>query len=175
MEQDQKIYLQRLLYVHYEHKDLNEFAEFAEAFGLVESQAQEDRIYYHGYGRDPIAYIASKSKEGEEPRFRGPGFLARAKHDFDKACKIKGASLQSTGDRPGGGQLVVIRDPNGFEVDILWDVEEKPVAAEQAFRSHANGQTAYNGAFVKQRKGTHSLANIDLRLWLRNPSQNLKD
>ncbi|MCJ1477423.1 hypothetical protein MMC13_006094 [Lambiella insularis] len=151
MDESQKICISRLLYVHYEHADLHEWAIFAEAFGLVESKAQDDRIYYHGYGRDPIVYIASQSKPGEEPRFRGPGLLARTKEDFDKACKVTGASREDISDRPGGGQMVVLRDPNGFDVEILWDVKDKPVEAEEATRSHVNGQTAYNGAFVKQR------------------------
>jgi hypothetical protein len=118
---ENKIIIDHLAYVHYEHKDLKTFSKFAKDFGLVESPASDDSdiFYFHGYGKDPITYIASHSNVNTEPNFRGPGFVVRTKEDFDKACKLPGAVIQKTSNRPSGGELVLVPDPNGFHVEIV--------------------------------------------------------
>jgi hypothetical protein len=149
-----KINLQRLVFVHYEHADLEKFDAFAADFGLVKAKADDDSIYYQGYGCDPVCYIASRPKQGEKPRFRGPGFMARSQADFDNACKLEGAVVQDISNRPGGGQMVVVRDPNGFEVNIIWATKDKPVTVQEASSSCNGASAAYNGAVEKNRIGT---------------------
>ena len=150
-----KINLQRLVYSHYEHADLERFDVFAKDFGLVKAGEDQDSIYYQGYGRDPICYIASRPRPGQEPKFRGPGLLARTQTDFENACQLEGAVVHDISQRPGGGQMVVVPDLNGFAVSILWAVEEKPVTAREASSSR-NGETANNGALEKRRIGMSS-------------------
>ena len=149
-----KIYVDHLAYVHYEHSDLDSFKEFAKDFGLVETPMEHNDgiLYFHGYGKDPISYIASPCAPQTKPKFRGAGFAARTREDFYRACGLPGATIQETHNRPGGGSLVSILDPNGFIVDIVWGQQEKAVTAEDA-SSSINHAVAMNGAIEKQRLG----------------------
>ncbi|KAJ5140749.1 glyoxalase family protein [Penicillium atrosanguineum] len=124
-----KIRLARLAYVHYEHQDLEKFKQFAGDFGLIEAQSTNDVVYYRGYGQDPFAYI-----------------------DYDNACALPGATIRNASERPGGGHLVVVKDPNGYEMEVCWGQTENSVASCPL--SSAIGEPApMNGSFDKPRKG----------------------
>jgi catechol 2,3-dioxygenase-like lactoylglutathione lyase family enzyme len=157
MTAGKKITVDHLAYVHYEHDNLDAFRHFAKDFGLVETHSinTDTILYFHGYGKDPITYIASRCVPGVKPKFKGAGFVARTKQDFDKACRLPGATIRDASNRPGGGQVVLIRDPNGYSIEIVWGQQEKPVTAKDA-SSSTNNVLAMNGAIEKQRLGTHS-------------------
>ncbi|KAJ5117215.1 uncharacterized protein N7443_003122 [Penicillium atrosanguineum] len=147
-----KIRLARLAYVHYEHQDLEKFKQFAGDFGLIEAQSTNDVVYYRGYGQDPFAYIGSRSKDGAPNAFKGAGFVAKTRQDYDNACALPGATIRNASERPGGGHLVVVKDPNGYEMEVCWGQTENSVASCPL--SSAIGEPApMNGSFDKPRKG----------------------
>jgi hypothetical protein len=160
----QKINVQRLAYVHYEHADFAKWDQFAEDFGLVKGVTDEQgNVYYHGYGKDLYCYIATPVKPDQKHDFKAAGFVAKSKHDFDIACKFPGATIHDISRRPGGGEMVEIIDPNGYGVQIIWGMQEKAITVEEA-TSSITGETAVNGVIEKNRKG-----NV-LSLILRPPS-----
>jgi hypothetical protein len=153
----EKIQLLRLSYVHYEHVDFEQFRQFAKDFGFVEALVEKDEIYYRGYGRDPVVYIATRAPGGSPRAFKGAGFVAKTRCDFDKACQIPGAVVKDTSNRPGGGHLVIIPDPNNYSVEIVWGQEENPTP--KTGTSLIVGEPEpYNGAIGKQRRGNRDLA-----------------
>jgi hypothetical protein len=152
MSSPSKIQLARLAYVHYEHEDLDAFREFAKDFGLIEAQVRDDQIFYRGYGKDPIVYIASRAKTGRSKAFKGACFVAKSLHDYELALRVEGATVIDTHGRPGGGLLVVIKDPNGYDMGVWWGLEENSVASGP-LSSAIGDPTPVNGSMEKQRKG----------------------
>ena len=148
-----KIQLIRLSHVIYEHPSIETFRKFATDFGFVEAGVNEkDRsIYYRGYGEDPYLYIARPVQGTERKRFVGAGFVAKTVEDFTKASKVEGAEIVDLNDRPGGGKSVVLHDPNGFEMVVVWD--QRPRTPPSQGVSSLVGQPTVNGAIDKRRKG----------------------
>jgi hypothetical protein len=154
MATDSRIQLTRLSYVIYEHPSIDTFRKFATDFGFVEAgtNTKDGSIYYRGYGEDPYLYIARPAQGNGRKRFIGAGFAAKAADDFEKASKLEGAEMADMNDRPGGGKSVVLHDPNGFEMVVVWD--QQPRTPPSHGVSSLVGQPTVNGAIDKRRKGT---------------------
>lgn len=154
MATDSRIHLTRLSYVIYEHPSIETFQEFAKDFGFVETgtDKQDGSIYYRGYGEDPYIYVAKPAQGDGRKRFVGAGFVAGTAEDFAKASNMDGAKLVDMNDRPGGGKSVVLHDPNGFEMVIVWDQQSRTPPPHGV--SSLVGQPTVNGALDKRRKGT---------------------
>ncbi|KAJ6438748.1 Glyoxalase/fosfomycin resistance/dioxygenase [Purpureocillium lavendulum] len=146
-----RIILNRLSYVIYEHPDIEKFRSFAKDFGLIEVGEADGLYFYRGYGQDAYIYVAAAAAPGSVKRFVGAGFVAQSADDFNLACQISGAEMLGAAGRPGGGQLVQLRDPNGYVVQIAWGQEQRTVPAHGT--SSCVGQPPMNGALDKNRKG----------------------
>ena len=146
------VHLSRLSYVVYEHPSLKDFRDFAQDFGLTETTggSQDSEIYFRGYGVDPFLYVARQAT-GSTKRFIGAGFAAESADDFDKAAAIEGSQRVDRTDAPGGGQAVVLKDPNGFEMVVVsgQKVQDAPDTGVSALQ----GRPPVNGAVEKRRKG----------------------
>ena len=153
MATDSRIRLSRLSCVIYEHPSTDDFRKFAQDFGLVDAGTSNDgeETYYRGYGEDPYLYISRPASEPGKKRFIGAGFAAASAEDFAKAAAMEGAKKRTLDDRPGGGQSVTLRDPNGFEMVVLWGQERRRVPGRGV--SSLVGQPDVNGALQKRRKG----------------------
>lgn len=147
-----KINIVRLSYVHYAHTDLSTFRKFAQDFGFEETSVDADQVFYRGYGNDPITYIASQAPEGSGNQFKGVGFTARSREDFERACRFPGAKVRDASHRPGGGSLVVLSDPNGFPVEVVWDAKEQELPRATVSLA-VDEPLLTNGAVDKHRKG----------------------
>lgn len=155
-----KVVLSRPSYTIYEHSDLGQFRRFASDFGLEEIQTIEGNIFFKGYGKDPYVYIARQASPSNDAKFIGGAFCARTKEDFEAASQIEGARSVDISSWPGGGKMVVLNDPNGFEMRVVWGQQEQ-VLPEHGV-SVLSGRPAMNGALDhdKYRKGLfgHQLA-----------------
>jgi hypothetical protein len=66
---------------------------------------------------------------------------------------MHGAVPKDVFKRPGGGQLVIFSDVNGYPFEIVWGQTPKSITADAA-SSSINNETVYNGAIDKKRAGT---------------------
>lgn len=151
MAYNDKIALTRLSHVVYQHEDLNKFKAFAKDFGLEEADTQPDEnlVFFRGYGLDQYVYIAAQAPAGESKKFVGAGFVARSREDFARACRLPGAEVVAL---PGKGSLVKIRDPNGYEMRILYGQQGQSLPTKGISVVHG-GRPTLNGAIDKHRKG----------------------
>lgn len=148
-----KVQLVRLGHVYFEHLDLATFTKFAEDFGFIAEKKTKDAVYFRGYGRDPVVYIATQSKDGRA-KYNGPAFVARDQHEFDKACKIEGAIKSELTEVPGGGMLCTIARPNGTLMHVVYGQKERPFNPSDPPPSATHEvQGPYNGPFEKRRYG----------------------
>ena len=154
MPNNSQIRLTRLSYVTYEHPSIDKFRAFAHDFGFIEAgkNDKDGSVFYRGYGQDPYLYVARPAPSGARKRFIGAGFAAESENDLVKASKLESAETMDLSDRPGGGKCVVIHDPNGFEMVVLWGQETRspPIKGVSALV----GEPPVNGAINKSRKGT---------------------
>jgi hypothetical protein len=149
-----KIQLQRLSHVYLAHPDLEEFHRFALDFGFQVARRDADAIYYRGYGRDPCCYVAQQSADGQK-HFNGAAYVANSSADFDRTCRLEGASEVTESAAPGGGKMVSLRSPSGTQIHVVWGVQERDgaeVRVESATELHKGG---YNTALEKTRKGMY--------------------
>ena len=149
-----KVNLSRLSHVIYEHPDLDVFRSFARDFGLEEVPdcGEKDSALFRGYGKDPYVYIAHHAASEGSKAFVGSAFCARSEQDFETARRIEGAKLVDISSRPGGGKMVVLSDPNNYELRVLFGQKEQALPA-QGVSVCTGGRPVVNGALDKHRKG----------------------
>ncbi|WP_435417917.1 VOC family protein [Parerythrobacter aurantius] len=106
----------RLAYIRFEKPDLARQLRFLEDFGMSIARQSDSDLYMRGCGVDPFVYHARK---GPKSRFVGVGFVVESHDDFERASRAAGASAILAEAGPGGGQKVILTDPNGFEVELI--------------------------------------------------------
>lgn len=95
---------------------------FLEDFGLIRLSCEGKETFYRGTGALPYAYI---ERRAARPAFVGAGFLAKSRADLGcLADAVKG--LVEPLDRPGGGEVVRLRDPHGFVVEVAHGLAPVP-------------------------------------------------
>ena len=142
---DSKIQLLRLAHVHYQHPNLAQANAFLLDFGFEMVEKSEHKIFYCGYGRDPYCYVAEQSPTGER-LFAGGALVVCSRQELEKAARLPGASPVQKADGPGGGECVVLHDPNGMTLKLLHGQQETDVTVNLP-------ETTYNTSQDKHRLG----------------------
>jgi hypothetical protein len=156
-----KIQLSRVSHVYYSHPDLQEFDKFAKDFGLVEDSRADGRIFYRGYGRDPVAYVASQSMS-DTKTFEGGAWVALTAEDFAKATCLPGAVTSDLTGIPGGGRCATITAPGGSIIHIIHGQQDRGPDFE-ASKVRNENLGPYNTSFKKDRKGKCCKCDLKIR------------
>lgn len=106
----------RLAYLVFERPDIERAKVFLEDFGLITAQQSADTVYLRAAEAAPFCYVL---RQGEEARFAGLAFDVEARSDLEKLSRIAGASPIEKLATPGGGEVVRLRDPSGFAVEVV--------------------------------------------------------
>jgi catechol 2,3-dioxygenase-like lactoylglutathione lyase family enzyme len=102
-------------FIRFSAPDLQAMRVFLLDFGLTEIGAQPDGVLrMRAMGSAPVVH----ETELGQPGFRAIGFRASSLADLDLLAAQSGARVEDN-DRPGGGKLVRLTDPNGFLVEIV--------------------------------------------------------
>lgn len=123
-EPDTKVKLLRLANVHYLHPNLNKAHQFLLDFGMMVVEKTDTKIYYRGYGIDPYVYVAEQHPE-KGRAFGGGAFVVESYSELEKAIKIRGAGPIQRAEGPGGGHMVILKDPNGMSIKLLYGQQER--------------------------------------------------
>lgn len=104
-----------LAYLHVGRPDLAKAAAFLTDFGLVQTAASSECLYFRGTGAQPFIYKVTRTRKscfiGFGLSVDDPAGLAALAAKF--AVEIK----QNTD--PGGGAMLSLADPDGHRIDIL--------------------------------------------------------
>jgi catechol 2,3-dioxygenase-like lactoylglutathione lyase family enzyme len=100
--------------------DLDVAERFLVDFGLTISARTDRAIYARGTDSPHHVYIAEKG----DPRFLGFAYYAASRDDLDRLAKEPGASAVEPINEPGGGMRVRLREPNGYEIEVVYGIEE---------------------------------------------------
>ena len=104
--------------------DLDVAEEFLTDFGMVRAARTPNALYMRG--TDPAHHIHVTEKG--DPGFIGLAFYARNMDDLKKLAKLPGSSGIETIDEPGGGKRVRLREPNGYQIEVVHGIKKlKPI------------------------------------------------
>ncbi len=95
--------------------DLDKQEEFLTAFGMVRADRTKTALYMRG--TDPPHHI--HVTELGEPKYVGIALHAGSMEDLEKISRVPGASKIEDIDEPGGGKRVRLKDPDGFQVEVI--------------------------------------------------------
>jgi hypothetical protein len=102
--------------------DLDQQEEFLLNFGMVRVDRTRNALYMRG--TDPAHHIHVTHLG--EPRFIGFAYYAATEDDLERVSKVEGASEVETLDEPGGGKRVRLREPNGYQIEVVHGIQTLP-------------------------------------------------
>jgi catechol 2,3-dioxygenase-like lactoylglutathione lyase family enzyme len=107
------IRIEDIAHVRYAAPDLAAMRAFLEDFGM---RVFEDagRLYGRGSDGRPFLHVT----EPGEPAFRGLGLRAASVADLEALARAEGVAVEDLAE-PGGGKVVRLRDPDGFQVEVV--------------------------------------------------------
>ncbi|AUW59299.1 glyoxalase [Sphingobium sp. SCG-1] len=102
-----------IAHVRFAAPDLNLMERFVSDFGMQPFR-DADVLYAHGLGPAPYLHMTEKGNS----RFVALGLLAPTVDSLHGLSEREGAAV-TTVDRPGGGFVVTLTDPDGFLVEVI--------------------------------------------------------
>lgn len=145
-----ELIVSELAYVRMQAPDLELGQEFLDAFGLQPVARTEDALYMRGTDAGPYCHVLTLG----EPRFVGAAFILESEEDLQAATNIPEASGIEPNDEPGGGQRVRLKDPNGFDIELLYGIECLPeLEVAQYPINTALGRQRHDGALYRRPEG----------------------
>jgi catechol 2,3-dioxygenase-like lactoylglutathione lyase family enzyme len=99
--------------------DLDAMEEFLTHFGMARSARTPNALYMRG--SDPAHHLHVTEKG--DPRFVGFAYSAASEEDLHRVARVPGASPVEPIDEPGGGQRVRLREPNGYQIEVVYGIE----------------------------------------------------
>ena len=102
--------------------DLDAQEEFLTHFGMVRADRTKNALYMRG--TDPAHHIHVTEKG--DPGFIGIAYYAASEEDLHKVARVPGASGVEDIDEPGGGKRVRLKEPNGYQIEVVWGIQQLP-------------------------------------------------
>lgn len=125
-----------ILYVRFALPDLEKQQQFLEDFGLA-TYVSNGALYGRGTDPSPFVYAAEPLADGRvEPEWLGVGFEASSAEGLERIAAIDGVPVEKN-DRPGGGRIARLTDPNGRAVEVVHGFE-RPAPLEPPTRQPLN-------------------------------------
>jgi catechol 2,3-dioxygenase-like lactoylglutathione lyase family enzyme len=106
-------------YVRFAAPDVEEALQFLADFGLTVSARENGRTYLRVAGEAHHTYVLSEGP----PQFLGFGLKVADRADLEELTRSPLGSEMEKMDEPGGGERVVLTDPDGYRVEIVHGIE----------------------------------------------------
>jgi catechol 2,3-dioxygenase-like lactoylglutathione lyase family enzyme len=108
--------------------DLDLAEEFLTHFGMLKVERTPTALYMRGTDAAHHIHVTEKG----EPGFVGLAYHAASMDDLKRVAKAPGASGVEPIDEPGGGKRVRLREPNGYQIEVLYGMKKlKPVPVKR--------------------------------------------
>src|SRR5689334_10214302 len=102
--------------------DLDVAEEFLTRFGMTRAERTNNALYMRG--TDPAHHIHVTEKG--DPKFIGLAYYAPSEDALKELTKAPGASGVETIDEPGGGKRVRLKEPNGYQIEVVHGMAQLP-------------------------------------------------
>jgi len=100
--------------------DLDAAEEFLTNFGMVRAERTPSALYMRGTDPAHHIHVTEKGDAG----FVGFAYHAASLDDLKRVSKAPGASAVESIDEPGGGKRVRLKEPNGYQIEVLYGVKK---------------------------------------------------
>jgi catechol 2,3-dioxygenase-like lactoylglutathione lyase family enzyme len=114
-----------LAWLEFEKPDLEAAERFLTDFGFTVADRTPETLLLRGRWAGPACLVVHR---GPGSRFAGAAFAAAARGDLDRLARAAGGTVTAR----SGGHVVVLRDPSGFPVRVVYGVPEFPALPERA-------------------------------------------
>jgi catechol 2,3-dioxygenase-like lactoylglutathione lyase family enzyme len=115
---------QELVHLIFERSHTEPAARFLQDFGLHVAHQTERALYFRAAGPTPYCYRVEKAARD---RFVGFGLRVGSDAELEAVAALPGAGPIESSAHPGGGKVVVLRDPSGFVIEVVFG--QAPVQA----------------------------------------------
>ena len=105
--------------------DLDVAEEFLTHFGMIRAARTPTALYMRGTDPRHHIHVTEKGDSG----FIGFAYLAASEDDLHRVAKAPGASAVESMDEPGGGKRVRLREPNGYQMEVVHGIADLPAIA----------------------------------------------
>ncbi len=102
--------------------DLDQAEEFLTNFGLVRAERTKNALYMRGTDPEHHIHVTEKG----DPGWVGFAYWAASEDDLEKVAQVPGASGVEDIDEPGGGKRVRLKEPNGYQVEVVYGIQPLP-------------------------------------------------
>jgi catechol 2,3-dioxygenase-like lactoylglutathione lyase family enzyme len=117
-----------LAYGRLRSPDLDVAEEFLTNFGMVRAARTNTALYMRGTDAPHHIHVTEKG----DPGFIGIAYHAASLSDLKKVSKAPGASEVEDIDEPGGGKRVRLKEPNGYQVEVVYGIKQlKPITVKR--------------------------------------------
>lgn len=123
-----------LAQVTYQVKDLDLMERFLQDFGLITHAKEDDRLYMRGVGEQHHIHVTQR---GEQQKFIGATFQMASMEALEALAKQENLPIEDSTE-PGGGKVVTMRMPDGFEMRAIYgrkSAEKLPLRAPHPFNA----------------------------------------
>src|SRR2546426_12295251 len=108
--------------------DLGLMEEFLTHFGMVRADRTRTGLDVRGTELSHHLHVTEKGDAG----FVGLAYYAASLDDLKRVANAPGASAVEDIDEPGGGKRVRLKEPNGYQVELLYGIETlKPIPVQR--------------------------------------------
>jgi len=114
-----------LAWLEFEKPDLDRAGRFGTDFGFTVAGRTPETLLLRGRQAAAACLVV---RRGPSPRFVGPAFAAASRGDLDRLARGTGGTV--TAHR--GGHAVLLRDPSGFPVRVVYGVPDLPALPGRA-------------------------------------------
>jgi len=100
--------------------DLDLAEEFLIQFGMTRADRTPNALYMRGTDAAHHIHVTEKG----DPGFVGFAYYAASPDDLLRVAKAPGASAIESIDEPGGGKRVRLKEPNGYQIEVVHGIEK---------------------------------------------------
>jgi catechol 2,3-dioxygenase-like lactoylglutathione lyase family enzyme len=137
--------------------DLDAMEEFLTHFGLTRAARTPTALYMRGTDGRHHIHVTEKG----DPAFVGLAYHAAGEDDLARLARAPGASAVEPIDEPGGGKRVRLREPNGFQVEVVHGIAtQAPVAVPEQPMNTGAAPLRRAGALMRLRKSPAPIKRI---------------
>ncbi len=130
--------------------DLDVQEEFLTQFGMQRVERTANALYMRG--TDPAHHIHITEKG--DPKFVGIAYYVNNEDDLKKLSKAPGATGVEHMDEPGGGKRVRLTEPNGYQIEVVCDIEQlAPIPVKRQRLNSGEQPTARAGELMRLPRG----------------------
>jgi catechol 2,3-dioxygenase-like lactoylglutathione lyase family enzyme len=137
--------------------DLDLAEEFLTHFGMVRAERTPDALYMRGTDSPHHLHVTEKG----EPGFVGLAYYAASLDDLKRVAKAPGASDVEPIDEPGGGKRVRLREPNGYQIEVVYGIKPlRPMAVKRQPLNMGKDSLRRAGELMRLPKGPSRVKRI---------------